>query len=83
MCDVGLLTQILLHCKAPLENENHPLHRPFQYLLERLAAQRLAASDLRTFLRLGDPLTCLNSGNYNNEYYMHDAKKNWMSSSCF
>ena len=78
MCDVGLLTQILLHCKAPLENENHPLHRPFQYLLERLAAQRLAASDLRTFLRLGDPLTCLNSGNN-----MHDAKKNWMSSSCF
>ena len=75
MCDVGLLTQILLHCKAPLEDENHPLHRPFQYLLERLAAQRLAASDLRTFLRLGDPLTCLNSGN--------NAKKNWMSSSCF
>ena len=64
MCDVGLLTQILLHCKAPLENENHPLHRPFQYLLERLAAQRLAPSDLRTFLRLGDPLTCLTSGKY-------------------
>ena len=30
-----------------------------QYLLERLAAQKLEASDLRTFFRLGNPLSCL------------------------
>jgi hypothetical protein len=28
--------------------------------LERLAAQKLEPADLRTFLRLGDPLACLN-----------------------
>ena len=31
-----------------------------QYLLERLAAQKLEPKDLRTFLRLSDPLACLN-----------------------
>jgi len=33
---------------------------PLQYLLERLSAQKLEPKDLRTFLRLGDPLACLN-----------------------
>ena len=56
MCEVGLLSNIFLYCKSSLENENHALHSPFQYLLERLAAQRLEPLDLRTFLRLGNPL---------------------------
>jgi hypothetical protein len=36
-----------------------------QYLLERLSAQKLEPKDLRTFLRLGDPLACLNDEEMN------------------
>lgn len=35
------------------------LHEPFQYMLERLASQKLEPYDLRTILRLGNPLACL------------------------
>jgi hypothetical protein len=60
MCDVDLLSNILSLCKPSLEDDSHVLHCPFQYLLERLAAQKLEPTDLRTFLRLGNPLACLN-----------------------
>ena len=65
MCDVEFLSKILVICKAALEDDNHVLNSPFQYLLERLAAQKLESSDLKTFLRLGHPLACLNG----NEQY--------------
>ena len=58
MCEVGLLSDIFALCKLTLEDENHPLHETFQYLLERLSAQKLEPGDLRAFLRLGNPLSC-------------------------
>jgi len=60
MSDIDFLSDLFSVCKPALENENHPLHIPFQYLLERLAAQKLEPKDLREFLRLGNPLACLN-----------------------
>jgi hypothetical protein len=36
-------------------------------LLERLAAQKLEPKDLRTFLRLGDPLASLNEEEMNHK----------------
>ena len=60
MCDIGFLSQVLVICKAPLEDDSHALHNSFQYLLERLAGQKMEPSDLRIFLRLGNPLTCVN-----------------------
>ncbi len=60
MCDVGFLSKILVIGKAPLEDDHHLLHSPFQYLLERMAGQKIEPSDLRTFLRLGNPLACSN-----------------------
>ena len=59
MCDVDFLSHILMICRPALENEGHALHSPFQYLLERLSAQKLKAADLRVFLRLGNPLATL------------------------
>ena len=59
MCDVQLMAAILASCKKALEDETHLLHSPFQYLLERLAAQKLQPDDLRQFLRLGHPLASL------------------------
>ena len=59
MCDVDFLSHILMLCRPALENEDHALHSPFQYLLERLSAQKLKAADLRVFLRLGNPLATL------------------------
>ena len=59
MCDVELMSVILDNCKLALEDEAHILHTPFQYLLERLAAQKLQSNDLREFLRLGHPLASL------------------------
>nr|CAI5836643.1 unnamed protein product [Callosobruchus analis] len=58
MCDKQFVGNILTIGSEPLQNENHPLHSPLQYMLERLAAQALEPNDLRQFLRLGDPLCC-------------------------
>ncbi|KAG1679752.1 WD repeat and FYVE domain-containing protein 3 [Nymphon striatum] len=58
MCEAGLPTELLTCCSLALEDENHPLHPPIQYMFERLAAQTLQPKDLRCFLRLGTPLCC-------------------------
>lgn len=47
MCDAGLPHELLSRCNVALEDENHPLHGPLQYILERLAAQALEPKDLR------------------------------------
>ena len=68
MCEAGLMTDIVSIARNPLEDETHIVHTPFQYLLERLAAQKLEPSDLRTFLRLGNPLACLTDKELNAYY---------------
>ncbi|XP_018577977.1 WD repeat and FYVE domain-containing protein 3 [Anoplophora glabripennis] len=62
MCDKGFAGYILSIGSSPLQNEDHPLHGPLQYMLERLAAQAVEPTDLRQFLRLGNPLCCLPLG---------------------
>lgn len=59
MCDKGLVSQIISLAAVALQDENHPLHIPIQYILERLAAQAMEPINLRQFLRLGNPLNCL------------------------
>jgi hypothetical protein len=59
MCDKEFVGDLLSIGSLPIQNENHPLHGPLQYMLERLAAQALEPTDLRNFLRLGNPLCCL------------------------
>jgi WD repeat and FYVE domain-containing protein 3 len=59
MCEAGMPGELLKCCATSLEEETHPLHQSLQYMLERLAAQTLEAKDLRSFLRLGDPLNTL------------------------
>ncbi|XP_044743172.1 WD repeat and FYVE domain-containing protein 3 isoform X2 [Chrysoperla carnea] len=56
MCEAGLAGKLLEIANIPLQDEAHPLHPPLQYMLERLAAQALEPTDLRQFLRLGNPL---------------------------
>lgn len=62
MCDSGYVNHLLSIGSSPLQNEKHPLHSPLQYMLERLAAQAVEPIDLRNFLRLGNPLSCLPLG---------------------
>ncbi|XP_059488715.1 WD repeat and FYVE domain-containing protein 3 [Neocloeon triangulifer] len=59
MCEAGMPGELLRCCAVALEEETHPLHPSVQYMLERLAAQTLEAKDLRSFLRLGEPLNTL------------------------
>nr|XP_008195320.1 PREDICTED: WD repeat and FYVE domain-containing protein 3 isoform X2 [Tribolium castaneum] len=59
MCDKEFVGYLLSIGSTPIQNETHPLHGPLQYMLERLAAQALEPTDLRNFLRLGNPLCCL------------------------
>ncbi|XP_022116141.2 WD repeat and FYVE domain-containing protein 3 isoform X3 [Pieris rapae] len=59
MCVGGLAGVVLRECGWALRNERHPLHAPALYVLERLAAHALKPSDLRDFLRMGNPLNCL------------------------
>lgn len=47
MCEAGLACKLLSVCRLALEDEDHPLHVPLQYMLERLAAQSLEPKDLR------------------------------------
>nr|XP_037269371.1 WD repeat and FYVE domain-containing protein 3-like isoform X4 [Rhipicephalus microplus] len=67
MCEAGLPGEMLQRCRPALEDEQHPLHLPLQYMLERLAAQALEPRDLRSFLRLGSPLCC-NTYDVGSEY---------------
>lgn len=60
MCDYGLAGQLLIIARKALSEEVNPLHVPMQYILERLAAQALQPTELREFLRLGEPLSCTN-----------------------
>lgn len=62
MCECNFVGQLLAVGDVPLQNESHPLHNALQYMLERLAAQALEPTDLRQFLRLGNPLCCLPLG---------------------
>ena len=60
MCDYGLAEQLIKIATKALAEEPSPLHVPMQYILERLAAQALQPTELRDFLRLGEPLSCAN-----------------------
>ncbi|XP_049867714.1 WD repeat and FYVE domain-containing protein 3 isoform X4 [Pectinophora gossypiella] len=59
MCGAGLAGGVLRVCGAALRGERHPLHAPAMYMLERLAAHALRPSELREFLRMGNPLNCV------------------------
>ncbi|XP_052739616.1 WD repeat and FYVE domain-containing protein 3 isoform X1 [Bicyclus anynana] len=59
MCGAGLAGVVLRVCGAALRAEKHPLHAPAMYVLERLAAHALRPTELREFLRMGNPLNCL------------------------
>ncbi|CAG4985996.1 unnamed protein product [Colias eurytheme] len=59
MCGGGLAGVVLTVCSAALRAEKHPLHAPAMYVLERLAAHALRPTELREFLRMGNPLNCL------------------------
>ncbi|CAH0714498.1 unnamed protein product, partial [Brenthis ino] len=59
MCGAGLAGVALRVLGAALRAERHPLHAPAMYVLERLAAHALRPTELREFLRMGNPLNCL------------------------
>ncbi|KAH9634486.1 hypothetical protein HF086_005479 [Spodoptera exigua] len=59
MCGAGLAGVVLRVCGGALRAERHPLHAPAMYMLERLAAHALRPSELREFLRMGNPLNCV------------------------
>uniref|UniRef100_T1KMA3 WD repeat and FYVE domain-containing protein 3 n=1 Tax=Tetranychus urticae TaxID=32264 RepID=T1KMA3_TETUR len=60
MCEANLLNEILSDkLNISLLNESHYLHFTMQYILERLSAQSISPKELRSFLRLGNPLNCL------------------------
>ncbi|XP_054655209.1 WD repeat- and FYVE domain-containing protein 4 isoform X2 [Dunckerocampus dactyliophorus] len=59
MCEGGLISTLLTHCRSMLLDPNHPLHMTVTRVLEKLSSQAITPSDLRKFLCLGDPLMCL------------------------
>ncbi|KAK2824252.1 hypothetical protein Q5P01_021427 [Channa striata] len=59
LCEGGLVSTLLTHCKSMLLASNHPLHLPVTRILEKLTSQAITHSDFRKFLCLGDPLMCL------------------------
>ncbi|XP_028982965.1 WD repeat- and FYVE domain-containing protein 4 isoform X2 [Betta splendens] len=59
LCEGGLVSTILTHCRSMLLAPNHPLHLPVTRILEKLSSQAITHLDFRKFLCLGDPLMCL------------------------
>ncbi|CAN9499844.1 unnamed protein product [Ophioblennius macclurei] len=59
MCEGGLVSTLLDHCRSILLTSNHPLHLPVTRILEKLSSQAITPSDFRKFLCLGNPLMCL------------------------
>uniref|UniRef100_A0A3Q2DP19 Alfy-like armadillo-like repeat domain-containing protein n=1 Tax=Cyprinodon variegatus TaxID=28743 RepID=A0A3Q2DP19_CYPVA len=59
MCEGGLVSTLLTHCRSMLLSPNHPLHLPVTRMFEKLSSQAILGSDFRRFLCLGDPLMCL------------------------
>ncbi|XP_069573980.1 WD repeat- and FYVE domain-containing protein 4 [Brachyistius frenatus] len=59
MCEGGLVSTLLAHCKTMLLDPSHPLHLPVTRILEKLSSQAITHSDFRKFLCLGEPLMCL------------------------
>lgn len=53
-----MAAQLLRIGQQALSEESNLWHVPLQYILERLAAQALQPTELREFLRLGQPLHC-------------------------
>ncbi|XP_051772048.1 WD repeat- and FYVE domain-containing protein 4 isoform X3 [Ctenopharyngodon idella] len=58
MCEFGLVSTLLTHCKHILIDNSHSLHLPIVRILEKLASQSMDHKCLRQFLCLGDPLMC-------------------------
>nr|XP_057914861.1 WD repeat- and FYVE domain-containing protein 4 isoform X2 [Doryrhamphus excisus] len=59
MCEGGLISTLLTHCRSMLLDPIHPLHMTVTRILEKLSSQAITPSDFRKFLCLGDPLMCL------------------------
>ncbi|XP_031730721.1 WD repeat- and FYVE domain-containing protein 4 isoform X5 [Anarrhichthys ocellatus] len=58
VCEGGLVSILLAHCRSMLLAPNHPLHLPVTRILEKLTSQAVTPSDFRKLLCLGDPLMC-------------------------
>ncbi|XP_061914195.1 WD repeat- and FYVE domain-containing protein 4 isoform X3 [Entelurus aequoreus] len=58
MCEGGLISTVLTHCRSMLLDPHHPLHLTVTRILEKLSSQAITPSVFRKFLCLGDPL-CL------------------------
>lgn len=50
MCEAALTGVLLEVGKVALQDEQHCIHAPLQYMLERLAAQSLEPKDLRYYM---------------------------------
>lgn len=59
---VGLISKLLNsdHWKEALSCSDHFLHDLAQTMFEKMTRQSISAKELRSFLRLGDPLRCKN-----------------------
>uniref|UniRef100_A0A3Q3K266 Alfy-like armadillo-like repeat domain-containing protein n=1 Tax=Monopterus albus TaxID=43700 RepID=A0A3Q3K266_MONAL len=59
LCEGGLVSTLLIHCRNMLLAPNHPLHLPVTRILEKLSSQSITHSDFRKFICLGQALKYL------------------------
>lgn len=61
LCEAGLISKLLCpNWNIAITDKNHFLHEPTKFILEKLSRQSISARELRTYLRLGNPLMCSN-----------------------
>lgn len=47
VCEGGLVSTLLTHCRSMLMAPNHPLHLPITRILEKLSSQAITHVDFR------------------------------------
>lgn len=58
LCEGGLVSTILAHCRSMLLAPSHPLHLPVTRILEKLSSQAITHSEFRSDMTDTHPLFC-------------------------
>lgn len=81
LCEIGFISELLQeNWRIALIDQDHYLHEPCQFMFERLSTQLITPKELKSFLRLTEPLQCKNLDDIEfQKYSRHDQEQRSLS----
>jgi len=77
LCEAGLISRLLnQNWRISITDKTHFLYETSEFMLQNLTQQAITARELRTILRLGDPLRCKNLDEIYIEEPFQETKQN-------